>query len=630
MDPDIDIIDLKSIKLSYVGFVGYLTINTPKIIINKIYDRHYIDLNLYNIDDIYERQKLVNKINSEFELIEVNLDSLNNKELAKIARFINPDNTRWKKRRLLRSLHYLLKFKDDNYINSLTLDDLDEIQDMTNLKPESISDIILYLICNFYNIKLEFENDVNDMKLMLNYYMTLSENDMKDDILIMLDNETNAHSKQFLLPILTKLNKTTKYRDNGWLNSDADRIQFQRHVNRCLTLNKSPAKIRPKNPYYAIALAACFYQIDISFVRNPVLEYSALTREIYKPRDILMKQKMDNLNGKPYLSVTFNSNLPEDCYTKESLKRLLSKEGITNINGINMYQKLLDLKLMKTFHHGKICDSEFTNLNTVIDYSDVQNLEEYEVLTLVNKNSELSLENTAHTYKYYDLYLTFREYNKFLNPGETEEVYFSKDEISKLKYLCYTGINEGETEEHSLMREDLYNVIVEIQSGILDIPDSVSNLISKLNNNPEIIDLLYHILDMAMYMRSWKGEPHPYPVEIAERISQVEIDKNICKSFTELNLYKENMDLESYNCVLNLTLVKYKNGTYNIPNDTEAHGSTIQERLDIVLEITRDQSCIRMTANWLISTIYRCLKILDLVGEGNKVNFEISDLFHTV
>ena len=125
-----------------------------------------------------------------------------------------------------------------------------------------------------------------------------------------------------------------------------------------------------------------------------------------------------------------------------------------------------------------------------------------------------------------------------------------------------------------------------------------------------------------MFMRTWKGPGEEYPLGGCPIDDQDLIDENTERSIGYFNekceRLKTRYDMKS------LPLFKYSrvDNKFNISADT-FDGLSIGERLHILLQgenELRMSSCARMTSNWIVSTAYYYLDIINRRPNFNIIN----------
>ena len=113
-------------------------------------------------------------------------------------------------------------------------------------------------------------------------------------------------------------------------------------------------------------------------------------------------------------------------------------------------------------------------------------------------------------------------------------------------------------------------------------------------------------------MRGWDGKS-AYPIKSSHKDDPNLIDE---RTYDQLELFeyqlKEQITIGPM--ISNLPLFKYHYGQFTILN-YKCHILTIGEQLIIVKEgnlHNDDSSCIRVTSNWILATVYRYYQILHL------------------
>jgi len=128
---------------------------------------------------------------------------------------------------------------------------------------------------------------------------------------------------------------------------------------------------------------------------------------------------------------------------------------------------------------------------------------------------------------------------------------------------------------------------------------------------------IHSFFRLGMFMRGWDGVG-ALPIERAPVFDQILVDIRVN---TEIHIFEteiKELGDEIGGLILNIPLLRYVEGEYIHSNNLE-EGLTIGERLRIVKMGDNDEvqeSCIRLSSNWLCCTAYKVMEILEIPGGG--------------
>lgn len=231
-----------------------------------------------------------------------------------------------------------------------------------------------------------------------------------------------------------------------------------------------------------------------------------------------------------------------------------------------------------------------------------------------------------HAITYEELTDLFNNNRNFTNPFEDNST-FSSEAIRKLKRLAAENPSDP---------EDIFNARMGLRNAISEVEIYLSNTDNKsreflnaykkcsMKEKVMVKECLTRLLDMAMFMRGWKGPPHPYTVSgsIVTPREQIQVDINVTQSMAQFQ--QSCYELEDIgHMIITMPIVKYRDGKY-YPSSSDRDGFTIGQRLEIVKDgrkSTNMASCIRMSSNWFASSAYKYLTLI-----GYKPNFDIQNL----
>lgn len=501
------------IILNALKITGKLNSDTPFLVLKRISEMHNLD----NTDYEYINQKLSE---NSFKTVQRPYDSDDYQDMAE---FINSRH-QWDKDSLVRTIEYIF----NNYSGSrYTQPDLNFEYGLPNSSSHKILDIcILYRMCEHYGIKLNYENNLEDMANLLTLY--LGDNNIAQTLFFKIIPKLK---KSELINLYSKaISQIDEYQVSSEENYKYQKKDIYESISQSIkTFEKEINYIERINPLThgeAIYLAAVLYKYDISLSENPINEYFKLRSNptTYIPDDEKMR-KAQKIN--PFilnLNLHFNPKLPIELYDDDDLGNMCLEEGYTleNIDQDNPYTLLQTVHIVKNFHHGS--QPYMTKNVTPVYLEEIENVNYNEIVCYGVKNSPSIL---MQPFLYSELNDVFETYMKFMNPIDKKLELFDSQNINKLKILC-NKIYPNDTKKAKSDRMKLYKTIlkVEIYTDEKNIKiKEFSELFEKTNPTikNKIVEVLNKLLNLSMYTRGWMGEGN-FPIKEAPVENQNIVD----------------------------------------------------------------------------------------------------------
>jgi len=631
----------QSIYLTRLSITGGVTLSTPIIVLKEIADAHAISYHEESVSDKKYLTQLINTINTTN--VKAIKEPYDMKDYGAIARFVNK-NYQWKKSVLLQAFNFLLSIP--NNLTNIYLDF--NYGPQTPDHPTSLNACALYAICKANKIITCGETTLNEMASNIKLLFSLKDPNINHSI------RTTIHDALMyggcenyqLINMLNvidpersfKLMQTREHPTSFFnINNNTVRvvIDYDDLRNVANQIRTRSGRSLPRTHTEAVAMAAIFYKMDISKVKNPLAEYQELTRTPYFPidRDLAKRLQISNSHFdsilNPRLDKNFNPELPYELYDEIDLNALCVDEGYLNSDIIEegTYTLLQSAYLYSTFLHGKQT-TPINNQNTMLD--DYDELDYHSVLMYGERNGEMRF------YTYTELRDAFTTFKRFQKPDGNNETFPDKL-INKLFVLCTKDQRIEESNENFKERIDLGYEIDRIRLYLQNDHSHIKDFVilfetSDSNTRNKIVEFMGLLLESAMYMRGWTGEGR-YPLTAMETSSEESDQPNIALRVTE-SIRKIDKSLEDLsdisanlgNVIKDLPLMFYnsRNGELSVSTNSE-EGLTIYERINIVKggENGSIQSCIRMSSNRFASSAYYYMKLMSI-----EVPFEISQVAH--
>lgn len=531
---------------------------------------------------------------------------LNREELVK---YINPytDVRRWSPTNLLSAYRYLISYADGTIKIPIDF----EIGYQTPNKVTRVNLFIIYNKCLEAGVQLSYQSDAFEIEKAYR----------------LLQAESNLYVKQLnrllslglhgsIIPSLVKLpinlpeedfvisNEINCYPLRKGLISES---VYENYTGRYASIDED---IIPEDHAGAVILAALKYQINISYAKDPSLEFYLLNNcsiDQYQPLDSWMSYWYSINKDLFNLNLTFDAWFPKKFYRINQLgKKLLSLEGVELASDSESYDQLEIVHNQDNFYQGKrpgISNTESPiSTELIANYlsSDILCYKVYreQVKTYAISKDDLLqyLHNTSTLVTPFNSSLIFSDQalNKIKIIFSSQEI---NDKIDHLKALV-----DSDCQEFRRFRQ-LYDQHPEQQ-------EQVSKAVHKL-------------LDLSMYMRGWDGQGS-YPIESAitppEFFDQLLINVTDCISDLE-QLCNPLDDLD----IRKLPLIFYNDKKYYRATNPD-DGLTIGQRIQIIRqgEDTKNEaSCIRISSNCIGASAHRILEILSI-----DPPFKIANLRH--
>lgn len=547
--------------------------NTPLVIINGLADSYDLEGDLSLGDDEALYDNLIDQINQA----EISIGGHLTKEMyGTMAQFVNLDSRKiWRKHQLILAYQDVISFDPANIQPPF------RFEHRSNKYPYSLDSVACYLICQHHQIKLNRETTYVEMTSLIRI-LTMSRIERG-----MIGSDITNHS-------LVK-----------HLNEENHQITYD-NVSHLLV----------KNNLEAIYQAITNWKIDLSLSEYPMVDYYAnYGKEQFRPftTSLINICKVNQFRVK--FGTYFNREIPFKYYNADTINRFCVIEGIERNT-----QTLIERSIYNTFHHllqPEVKEVETSFLReTILEVNPVE-LISYGVLSC---NYHEYINNKMQIYTIEELTAMFKAQKHYVDPITGEK--FSADSIVKLNNICLGLMNNKKippsTKQKAKELKDAIDMINIRQRGL---NETIKNWVTNSEGSVEVINALNALLEAGMYMRAWKGPPHPYPVSRSEVDDQQRIDKDTTIALIKFN--ELNSNLSKNLRIDTLPLVKYFKGHF-VESDSKYEGHTINDRIEIVNKgdsVREMSSCIRMSSNFIIASAYRYLQIL-----GKPPNFSIGNL----
>jgi len=640
------------VSLSRLAITGAVTISTPLVVLKEIADAHSILVDDNKMSQPRYLVHLINVINTKD--IKMVREPYNMQDYKSIARFVNK-NYKWKKGYLNQAFQLLREYMNREKLYEVHVGF--KYGPQTPEHPDSLNACVLYGICKVNRIDTRQDSTIDEMAANIEMLFSLRNNNIHHSIRSFI-HDAMIYGDVDNYQLVNILSQIDPDRSSQIMN-----VHPYEHINHNMTENvlenvENPMEIqidyqelsdagssirlrnirtKPRTHVEAVAMAAIYYKMDISKVKNPLAEYQELGRTPFFPIDRELAKRLQITNQhpdsiqSPRLDHVFNPDLPPTLYDDEDLTAMCHEEGYNNtdIQSDAPYTILQTAYLLPTFIHGKqgeIINEETTMLEAIDDL-------EYDNVVLYGVRSQ-----PMRAYTYGELTDTFKFLKRFQMPDGQSDIY-SDISINKLYILCESDQKIGESHEVFTERLALAEEIDRVRLYLQNNQEQVRQFVERYEQfesgqKEQIKNFITLLMDSAMYMRGWSGEG-PYPLSSVDTnvdySEQPNIELRVTQSIQDIDRILEDLnDIDERgnfgDLVKELPLIFYHHRSNELlPSTSDEEGLTIYQRINIVKggENGSIQSCIRMSSNRFAASAYYYMRLLSM-----PLPFNISDMSH--
>ena len=587
---------MRNYILTRVNITGALDLNTPKCVFNEILSSCGLFLDIEISNSVSIKTQVISAINSH-QFKSVDLDNLEPSDFKYISRFVNPSCSNWNKRNLIKAFNFL--------INPLTSDEV-EYSQLTNDHPTGYNACMLYRMCRDKKLTVKFETTELEM---VNFLKML---DLDHDFLKFKLQEKlkSGISKAEMINLIGAVTLDLESDISGYPMIEHPQIadEYSKLTNKIHIYELLPGDTSAQ----AIILGALNYEMNLSWSRNPEIEYSRLKNcKAYTPYDPWFRHWYAKNPELFNVMSNFCPALPSKFYKNDELYEMAISQGfLETVDPADCYELLQIAKVSNNFY-ATIRPGLLSNIMPI----SLESINELPANEYVFYGIDgMSLD----AIKFKDLTEWFRETKNFSNPFNPQEI-ISNNAIRKLKIIIKNNLP---------LCEELLKIILEIevnQSTNDKNTDRLIELYSQESPETQIkyVKIFKILLELGMYLRGWDGSGE-YPLS-GKVLSGKDRKKNFADIWwATITFNDECENLGSVGTLINnLPLLYYKSGTYVRSMNSEI-GLTIGDRIKIFTEGSKTgspSSCTKVTSNWIVWTSYKYLTLL-----GRPPDFDISAL----
>lgn len=587
------------IKLTRLTIVKQLSPSTPLCVVIEIARAHGVILDEAKFNDLGYISSIISTIHN-IDVPNIASEPKAMSDLRLIARFINSDpSCIWTNVTCLKHAWQFLKsYMSDGIV---PMPSSFKHGQQTQEAPELLNACVLYRLCQQCRINTNYLSSLQDMAASLKYSI-LPTDQLISNLTISL--RERMPNRTALVDALLAYQQMPVNKDNTISHERLAKVADKFKGELYLAIN-------PISKEEAIYLSAYYFGLDISAAENPLLEYEVVRGTLdlskYVPADPNLLEIFKQNPRLLKLDFTFNPRLPETFYTKSRLLSLATLEGyaISSV-AIGYYHCLQTAYLSETFYHGH--HGGLTDKETAIQITNIKDVPLKELILYGIRDVSLKAYSCDELAEYME------RVRSFVAPSGKKV--FSKEAIRKLLNIAKLINTQASQRLMSIVKS------IELTSGHMSDEEAqllTTYSIAKQAEKATIVNSLYLLLKLAMYMRGWDGK-NAYPISVAPgpgygtAPKQEIIDTNVTGAMAE---FENNTDLLSKpSLIYTLPIYKLVDGTYQLV------GQSLRQRIEIVRhQGDETASCIRLTSNVFAVSAHKYLSEL-----GLDPKFKLSDL----
>lgn len=568
--------------------IRHIDKNTPICVVTSWVSRLGWTWDHAHIDDDVYRLELVEKSQVNVHHISTDPAKWKHQDLSFVARFINPFETGWTRCSLERSFNHVMS-DPSSQVSSF------KYGPINHLHPDNHDDIMCY---NFL-----FDRGYN-LTSSLNEYQLIT--------LCILD----GNPLGYLMGNISHFNMGMVTRDYSIVKSPWENITWEPN-----------GVVNPRSSKEAVILGLT-KGYDLSLTDAPLLEYyfnkDRTDDEIYecvgKTTTHIHKINKLRLRFKLY----FNPLIPLQYYDRTSLIGFSWIEGIDfNRSDEDIYDDLCTRSLLDNFHHllqPEVSKDEVETsryLHQTFSEEDPVSVVSYGVLAHNNDEYVTKMrDGGVIAYTLDELIHMFKTYSDFTDPNfGLNGTTFPDYAIGKLMNISLGIIKSDRVKKETkdkanLLIQEIYR-IKQYKQGLHDRVSKFKEVYDILDKEEQekIVDAFKILLDAGMYMRSWEGPGHPYPITTIKYRPIEEIEDLVDETLSSFYRISNGLAVK----LSDLPLYSYEKDRFN-PSASVFEGITIGERVNKIMKgetVTESYSCVRLSSNWIVSSAFFYLQLLD-------------------
>lgn len=566
-----------------LAITGALCSSTPFEVIEQVCLCHQIPIDLDSLDET-DLDRLVSTINNT--PVEVDDET-----------FVNPE-VEWTPEFLRLALEHLDQWTQHRQIP--------ETLEIGWISPENIQTLdpcILYRLCQLHQIQTTRDTNSDQMKIALESYKFQT----RQSLIQQLQSKMEGMSLCQLASMVTLCVPLEPY-------------SLQNVVKASINYDQNTV---PKTHEQAVIAAGFQHQVDISSSRFPLEEYRVLNlrkKRDFTPVDPTFKRLYRSQPRIYDLSQSFNPNLPKKCYDGKSLRMMVLNQGFTAAEIASHGSYELIRKSLE--------EDNFYRFNPTITLANQSTAVLQEPIQ-VEKN-QVIIDDQPHPfddlicYGVYgepmiaftvsELIHTFTICGQFSNPSKANEI-FPIRTIKKLSGWFRYSSKQDES--------NLCQIIDEIQQRLTKIDAQTQRVKTQYNrfttDEQHQFDIaLVKLLEMGMYMRSWKGKG-TYPMSSIETQYDPDDPSHFKRISEALSQFRVSIETDGGKLLYWAPLIDYRNRSFRV-NIYDGSAQTIRDRYLVVNknDMLDERACMRSSSNYFCWSAFFYMRLL-----GKSTPFDI-------
>lgn len=496
----------EKIKLDPRYITDEISENTPSFVVSYIarlcrfeFSETYFGLSGYYSD-------LISNINNhDFVEIQIPTESSGERILKKVIKFISPlsNSEEWFSASIIKGFEHLMYFKDVNLPLSISFKQVTFGQKSNN-NPLAFNELIIYKLCKLHNYIMSKDTTLDELIFFLTKLYDGKTEVMRNSLIHNLLTMSNEE----LLKIAYHANKISEISENNSpaiLPSVKDTTfeytsgMIELTYNNLNDKTKLMERVKPKNHYEAVIIAAQSYNINLLDSDCPLKELELLTRsKRYTPHSQSFARKYIYNKNWYKISDVWVEELSPFIYSVEQLRKFALNEGYElkltpSVKEFHQYLKYS--RSIYNFYFDKIPTCQ--NITFTLLHDDVNTVDPSDLICfgsfLDNRFVYMTVDELIGFFESHKIYIDM------IGNNPLDEI-----AINKLKIHC----NSMVTKKHKKF-EKLRELLTDLDKAKKIIDMKFRDLKIALLKEDEVVredvkDFFMAGIEMGLYMRGWK------------------------------------------------------------------------------------------------------------------------------
>lgn len=573
-------------ELSWFKVIGYpIKGNVPTPILMLVTESHGYILE----NDSVTRSKVVITLNNNYKNISTVDTPPPANQLGLVARFINPRAKNWRKGVLLRHFHHII-----DMVNDRVSPDWDEVCLPDPYNHNTTHPIFCYRECERIGIYLDPDTTISHMVRLIKYNKLSQKglSALSHSVVMKVDVEND---RGLLLTLAQRSLSCSRVNEKKLYNFDSINIQDV-ITSSNNTGNRDHILHLAKSDSVAIIIAIRNYGVDVSKCLHPIAALVTLAN------DSTTEDCKVLLEGSVSAKEEFNMAVPHSVYKIEHLReyyRSINK-GVepTTLTRAALVDLLFLSSSNNSFYHGYIGRNVDLEADICVDMQPPTFFPNDDIVCYGNAFDQM----IPITYE--TLANAFNETLCFYKPFTQRDI-FTDEEVHRLDVIA--------TNHNKPFLSAAIQRIKNLKNEAFGPAKVIKEAVRRLGNveKYEINGIMEKILDMALAMRGWNGDPAERLSKIritSHNLDEITIQRNVgmaIEDFRKANRQakdKYNIDLGS------LILMSVSRDGSLVPYMFQGSRITLSRKLEILQDPVMFSdvmaTCIRLASNDILATYY--------------------------